>query len=150
MHDAKRMSAGKRIEDLQHDRAGLLRVQTRAVLEKPGEACAPDILHHQIWGAVIKRVVEERDDVRMYAAAGRLRLAAESREHFGAVLPIEQVRAKQLDSDIPVDFWIMRLVDDSHRPVPENTVNSVSANPLRQVFAHADPMIAAREGGSRS
>ena len=68
--------------------------------------------------AVLAEIVD-RDDVRMVEPPGRLRFAAEARDHGLGVLAGELIGADRLQRDDALDHRIVAFVDDAHRAAPD-------------------------------
>ncbi len=93
-------------------------------------------LHHDERTAVLLAGVEDPDDVRMAEASGEAGLRHDPLPH--AVL-LGQVRAEQLESDLPVEAQIMGSEDLAHAAVAE---------PLAEPVAVADGLDLVRRGAS--
>ena len=71
--------------------------------------------------------VEDRDDVRMRQARGRLRLPVEPRPDVGIVVDIG---GQDLEGDVPAHRFVTGAVDDAHPAAADPFDDPVAANPF--------------------
>ena len=101
------------------DRVGLL----QEILERrPAQQ-----LHHDEETVAVFADVEDRDDVRMGQAGGRLRLPVEPRPDVGIVVEIGR---QDLERDVAAHRFVMRAVDDAHGAAADPLDDLVAADPF--------------------
>ena len=86
------------------------------------ERRALEQLHHE----VVVTHVEDRDDVRVVEAGGRLGLAVEAPHVLGRLGALEELRLRALDGDGPPSEGIEAAVDATHRALAEELEHLVA------------------------
>ena len=103
-----------------------------ALLQEILERRPAQQLHDDEEAVAVFADVEDRDDVRMRQAGGRLRLPVEPRPDVGIVFEIGR---QDLEGDVPAHRFVTRAVDDAHRAAADPLDDLIAANPFRRSAA---------------
>jgi hypothetical protein len=109
----------ERREKLLHYAHHLRQRHARAAFQAARQLLALHQIHGDVGRALVLAVVEDRDDVGMREASGRMRLTLEARAHVVELLGSEAVGAQHLEGHGPLDHGIERLIHDAHCPAPD-------------------------------
>jgi hypothetical protein len=124
VHDLTAVHRGERGEHLADDVHRAHQRQPALLLERLRERHPPQVLHHEVGGAVLGVAeVEHLDDVLVTGGRGGARLALEARD--GLLVPRE-LGVQALERDLAPEQQVLRDVHRAHAPFSEDSRDLVA------------------------